>query len=313
MRIKVLKILKHAGFSPSFLVEGCCSITELLPQSSRSGIYVLHFSDGHYYVGKSVGINRRFAQHKLAFGDILGLSFKSVALSRLNRVERETVELLEGNGARLKNVHLVAVSHAASGFTELMKTADQERWLRDLSFVHCSGKRQRTTERFDIYRRRLQKLRSDPAFAEVRELLRVYVPRAIPSICASEGNFWSLTVLPRGALVRVNLYGHEVLTVYRDEEGVHYSFHLARSPLVPKSLRANFDDRLDITGHRYAAGPADQIQAVLSDTSTAIRFICREDVGIALRRYNLNLMRKGISPWGRYHCFGFATEVLRSG
>ena len=74
-------LLEERGFPAPYTIRGRASIADLFPQGQRCGIYVLHFSDGEYYVGQSADIIRRYTQHSKIHADIEKISFKQATLS----------------------------------------------------------------------------------------------------------------------------------------------------------------------------------------------------------------------------------------
>jgi hypothetical protein len=83
------KLLLKQGFSPPIYVEGIPSQSLLFPDAKTPGIYVLHFTDGARYVGKSVKVAKRFVQHLATHQDIMAVSFAEVPEKDLTRKERE--------------------------------------------------------------------------------------------------------------------------------------------------------------------------------------------------------------------------------
>jgi predicted GIY-YIG superfamily endonuclease len=134
--------LSELGFAKSRRIEGRSSVADIYPAKlNRCGIYVLHFSNGEYYVGQTVDIVRRFAQHSHTHKDIESISFKKVARKHLNIEEENAVRHLETAQLRLRNIQLVSFSYAKTDFELIMSPEDQERWLNDTSFFDLAGNR----------------------------------------------------------------------------------------------------------------------------------------------------------------------------
>ncbi len=311
---KVISLLRSSGFEFPRWVEGCASITELLPEANTSGIYVLHLNDGFRYVGKSREIARRFSQHSANFVDIKALSFRHVAQDKLDEVERDTVSLLEDAGVKLRNILLSSFTHAESSFSELMPLPLQEKWLSDTKFVDIDGQRTMDEALQARYESRFKNLCQMPNAEQVIHFLHCYLPAAIPAILRTEAKYWAISCLPPAKLkvfCRVNIYWQEVLTVFEDAGDLLFSFHLAKSGLSNNFLKT-VGPIADVTNHRYAPGGSDQINIVMQGGKEAIAFLKHGEVLSAVRKFNLNLMRKGLCQYARYHCYQLASNALET-
>lgn len=308
----IFKALREFQFNPPTYVEGCGSITEFLPDTRKSGIYVLHFGDDTYYVGQSVEVARRFSQHVPNFEDIRAISFRPVAISQLSYIEKQTVHLLEDIGVKLRNILLSSFTHAKTNFAEIMSESEQEKWLSDLSFVDLRGLRRVDEDLRRKYSVRYQTFINDPKADEVVQFLRCYIPVGIACILQGEASYWAISCLP-GANVkvfcRVNIYWQEVLTIYEDKGTLFFSLHLANS-LAPIKLTEIEKNNFEITDHRYFPGGDDQINFIFIDLHTALTALKNQGIQNAIRRFNLGLMRKGICQYGRYHCYDLADKII---
>lgn len=149
--------LKTLGFPRPKVVSGQTSVAKLF-RSKHCGIYVLHFANGEYYVGQSIKVVSRFAQHRHNHVDIEKISFKSVARKHLNVEEQAVVRHLETNGFRLRNINLVIFSYGNTDFDLIMPRTEQERWLDDLSFIDLDGERYVDEALRGRYRKKYEKL-----------------------------------------------------------------------------------------------------------------------------------------------------------
>lgn len=311
---KVISLLRSLGFEFPRWVEGCRAITELLPEANTSGIYVLHLNDGFRYVGKSREIARRFSQHSANFADIRALSFRHVPQDKLDEVERDTVSLLEDSGVRLRNILLSSFTHAESSFSEFMPLPLQEKWLSDTRFVDIDGRRTMDEALQARYESRFKRFCQMPNAEQVIRFLHYYLPAAIPAVLRTEAKYWAISCLPPAKLkvfCRVNIYWQEVLTVFEDGGDLFFSFHLARSGLSNNFLSPG-GPIAEVTNHKYAPGGSDQINIVMQGGKEAIAFLKHEDVLSAVRKFNLNLMRKGLCQYARYHCYQLSSNALET-
>jgi hypothetical protein len=318
---KLSKLLATLGFRPALYVQGRCTIADLIPPDRRCGIYVLHFADGEVYVGQAVDVTRRFSQHARIHCDVNGVSFAHAAAAELDERERVAVHTLEGNGYRVRNIVLASAPSFESDFDQVMPEQDQQRWLGDLSFADRSGPRVVSPELRRKYGRKFERFRSIPGCEVVMDLLRQYVQTGIPVYRKSEVSFWAVSCLPsfrdlNGAvLARVNIYQQEVMNVWTDQDGMKVHINLARTALTERygqSLRSFFrtyplvrdDDCL------YKPGGHDQVRLAVAGVDRAAALLTDEAVLKGIRTFNLRLMRKGTTLFGRFHCFNLADRLV---
>ena len=311
---EVISLLRSWGFEFPRWVEGCASITDLMPEANTSGIYVLHLNDGFCYVGKSVEITRRFSQHSANYDNIKGLSFRNVPLEQLECVERETVSLLEAYGVKLRNIMLSSFTHAKSSFSQIMSLPMQDKWLSDIRFVDLDGQRNIDRTLQARHEMRYKKFCQSPHSERVIQFLHHYLPSAIPAVFRSEGKYWAISCLPHAKVkvfCRVNIYWQEVLTAFEYHGDLFFSFHLAKSRLSDDVL-SPVGAIVEVSNHKYAPGGSDQINIVLQGSTDAITFFKREDTLSAIRKFNLNLMRKGLCQYSRYHSYQLSSKALET-
>lgn len=306
------ELLVSLGFpAKPFGVLSRFSIADLVKPGKRCGIYVLHFTDGYFYVGQSKDVTKRFVQHRRSdsHDDVDSIYFKQVPEPALDEEEADVTEQLEAANVRLRNILLVSWNGGEADFDEIMPSDEQERWLADLSLSgDADFKRLVDDELRSKYRRRFERFQAHPQHEQVVEILREYVKFGIPAARRGEVSFWSVSCWPsKGLFARLNLYWQEVLSIYATEGGsTVISFHLAHSPLsqLPEAEQNSFFLRyasLEDANHRYRPGGADQMNLYISQTEV-LRFIRETSVLQAIRLFNLRLMRKGPSNWNRNHC-----------
>jgi hypothetical protein len=84
-------------------VAGVQSVARLLPTArSRCGIYVLSFSNGEYYVGRTVNFMNRFQAHRRNHGDITEVFFYRKAKRDLVRDEYAATNAMQVAGLLLR-------------------------------------------------------------------------------------------------------------------------------------------------------------------------------------------------------------------
>ncbi|MCA1622697.1 MAG: hypothetical protein LC778_02675 [Acidobacteria bacterium] len=206
------------GFSQPHHVQGRASIADLFPLGKRCGLYILQFSDGEIYAGQALDVTRRYVQHCKVHCDIEKISFKRVAKKNLNEEERTLIWMLEHEGHRLRNITFTSIPRGESDFDLIMSAKEQERWLKDTSYVDLSGSRVVDPELRRKYRRKFQRFATMPYSDEVTNVLRKYVHAGIPAPLKSELSFWGCSCLPSYSYTnetvfsRINLHWQEVFT-----------------------------------------------------------------------------------------------------
>lgn len=312
-------ILTSLGFRKPVLAPTEGSITaSFRSQARRCGIYVLRFANGEYYVGQTVDITRRFAQHRKRHGDIAQVSFRPIGRRSLDFHEAQLIWLLELKGFRLRNIDMTSILITEPGsFDELMDAEHQQRWLTDCSFVDLGGERVSVKGSDGVYKERYATFKSMALYKDVFPVVHAYVRNALPAARSGEASYWQTSVLPPGyaVLVRINVNWQEVFFVNTTDDGVVFFITASR-----KLLQQAFGDDLALLSRRYAgieleeihyrAGGSDQITAWLWDAPSALRFVNDPEVLPAIRHYTLRLMKKGKSPWARFHNFDLVTDIL---
>lgn len=308
-------------FSQLYCVEGRASIADLFLPGKRCGLYILHFASGEIYAGQALDITRRYIQHRKVHDDIEKLCFKQVAKGKLDEEERALIWTLESNGSRLRNIMFTSIPKGESDFDLIMSAEDQEKWIKDTDYIDIKGSRVVDAELRRKYSRKFQKFAAMPRFGEVVDVLHCYVQAGIPAFLRSELSFWSCTCLPAYSnpsvkiYSRVNVGWQEVFTAYEYENDFYISLHLARSPLeeaLGESLSHLLKKypSLEITGHYYEPGGHDQINLEVQGKDVAQEFIRLRDIVLAIRLFNLRLMKKNACIYSRYHCMDLADRLI---
>lgn len=313
-KISINNLLNKSGFTPPFYVEGCKNIKDFLPESSKTGIYVLHFSDGTKYVGKSKEISRRFNQHSNNFEDIVALSFKEVAFNKLDIAEEQTVRLLEKYKVKLRNILLSSFTYKKTIFFDLVTEQDQEKWLTKLDYNSYKGKRIVSDEIRERYKNKFAKFMKDSASEKVINFLKIYLYIAIPFPIKTELSYWVISCLPGSSIktfCRINLFWQEVLTAFEDNKELYFSFHLMKSEISDNTFDKILDDNCEIYDHKYKPGGEDQCNLIVKSYKKAVDILKEDEIRIAIKKFNLNLMRKGNCQYSRYHCFDLADIIVK--
>lgn len=310
------------GFLQPHHVQGRASIADLFPSGKRCGLYILQFSDGEIYAGQALDVTRRYVQHRKVHCDIEKISFRRVAKKNLNEEERALIWRLEYEGYRLRNITFTSIPRGESDFDLIMPVEKQEQWLKEVSYVDLSGSRVVNPELRRKYSRRFQRFTTMPFANEVINVLRQYVHAGIPVPLRSELSFWGCSCLPsysypdETVYSRINLRWQEVLTASEYKDEILFSFHLALSPLEEafgeslSPLMKKFPS-LEATDHFYEPGGQDQINLIIEGAESAELFMQQKEIVLAIRLFNLRLMKKGACTYSQYHCMDLADRLTR--
>lgn len=309
-------------FSHPHHVQGRDSIADLFPSGKRCGVYILQFSDGEIYAGQALDVTRRYVQHRKIHCDIEKIRFRRVAKEYLDEEERSLIWTLEREGYRLRNITFTSIPKGESDFDRIVSAEEQERWLKDTSYIDLSGSRIVNLELRRKYSRKFQRFAALPYFNEITEVLRKYVHAGIPAPLRSELSFWACSCLPSYSYSnvtiysRINIYWQEVFTASTHKGNTKFSFHLALSPLEEafgESLSPLLEKfpSLKTTDHFYEPGGQNQINLVIEGADSANIFLQQKEIVSAMRLFNLRLMKKGTCAFSRYHCMDLADRLIR--
>lgn len=313
----VERLLIDRGFPQFEGTRGRASVADLFKPGRRCGIYVLVFSDGKAYVGQSVDVVRRYAQHLRVHQDIEAISFKSVAPEDLDEAEQTLIRLSERAGHQLRNVVFSALPPLESDFDLVMSPDEQERWLSDPDLVDISGARFTNDALRRKYEAKYLRFRAQDGTGKILEQVRCYVRRGIPAMKRTEVSFWSISCLPSYAdpeitlFLRVNVYWQEVMTMFREKNSGAdcFSLHVAKKPIEEDAKLCRGIAGVEILEHQYAPGGHDQVSLVgPSEMFDAV--MARPCVKRAIREFNHRLMKKGPCNFARYHCLDLADVIF---
>jgi hypothetical protein len=310
------------GFSQPHHVQGRASIADLFPSGKRCGLYILHFANGEIYAGQALDVTRRYVQHAKIHGDIETIYFRRVAKDRLNDEERALIWMLEQNRHRLRNIAFTSIPKGESDFDLIMSVEEQDKWLKDPNFIDSGGSRVVNPELRRKYSRRFEKFAAMPRYGELVDVLRCYIPAGIPAFLRSELSFWCCSCLPSYSNPNVKIYSRvnvgwqEVFTAYEHGNYLYISLHLARSPLEEafgESLSLLLDryPTLEVTNHHYEPEGQDQVKLEIRTANLASEVILSNEIVLAVRLFNLRLLKKSACIYSRHHCMDLADRLTR--
>ncbi len=329
-RQEIERVIYELGFTRTYSVQNRNSIIDLFPKK-RSGLYVLHFSNGEYYVGKSVNVVNRFLQHRQNHHDIEKISFRSLANRDLHLFEeRHATFHLEKCGFALRNINNVTFSYAAeTDFDKVMSKEEQKRWLNDIEFIDTEGKRGKRPRIGDAYQLRYEKLITLPFSSEIISVVRDYIHNSIPAIKHGEATFWNCSCLSnknKSRYVRINVGGQTTFDAYLVDNEPYFVWYLTRSLAedVFGIALNDIDDEsgetltfenypemeVDISNSGLSKGGVDQVLIGVSGLENAHYWIHDTYMMTAVRMFNLGLVQKGPCLWGKNHCFELADRLV---
>ena len=315
-------IIKELKFTKNYYVEGRTSIADLFVPKRRCGIYLLHFSNGEYYVGQAIDVTRRYVQHSKIHDDIQRISFKEIKKEKLNEIERKTIKEFESKRLPIRNISLTSIPKGESDFDLIMPLNYQEKWLSDLSFFDTTGKRPVAGEQRRKYQKKFKDFENKPYSQQCIIVLSRYLKAAIPAIKRSELSFWCCSCLPSYSYnpkikvySRIIVYKQDVFTVYSFNKNLWFSWHLSRSPLEAKWGRSLSGIRfcypkIEISKQFYPSGGTDQLNIIIKGKESAFKILQNEIILSGIRLFNLRLMKKGACMFSRYHCFSLADKII---
>lgn len=303
-------VLDQLGFTKTFDVRHRTSISDLLLERGRSGLYILHLSDDSYYVGMSIDVCKRFQQHRLRFGDIERLSFKRLPkqIALLRAEERQTIHILDSHDIPLHNKVHISLPYGSSEFDILLTPEEQEIWLessQNPSDMHINERPQIETTKLLSDQRKLQKFRQLTEHKAISQLLRTYITTTVPVYFRSEGRFWAMSCLPstfggwRAAVV--NMSTMEAFVVFKDGSCF---INLAGSVFSQAYSDSAFFKRYpqtELHTSNYQAAGFDQLNIRCHDLATSLAVIQDPSIQAAARLLNLSLVRQRATLHSRAH------------
>ena len=324
--------LARLGFSEIWDVSGRPSIALLVREkklNSRTGIYLLRFSDDAYYIGRAVDVVRRFSQHRRIHGArIVGFAFQKCAKKTLETRERDCIHLGESLGIPLSQTLDKTTIYGQADLDEIIVPAAAAQWLNDP--IKRPENAERAVFKYDLGRQArdahmLKCLESRTDYLQLVKLLKLYVDTTIPVPRLSEHDFWSVSCLPSTnkktwpRLFCVSAHVMELFVVghYRNEESRIWGFvNLAESVIVEKY--PNADDLIDHfgeievhQGRLYKSAGYDQLQIAFFGVDTAEALLRDSMIRKACAQLNYNVMRKGVNTYAKFHCSALADVILQ--
>lgn len=115
----VQSLIEPLKFEPFQQVTYRPSVSDLFKSGRVPGLYVLAFSDGAFYAGKTNDLKLRYVSHYRNHGDINFLSFKHLAVELQDLEEKPLIQMLKNNGILLRKSSLLAIQIRPANSTRL--------------------------------------------------------------------------------------------------------------------------------------------------------------------------------------------------
>lgn len=316
-------VLGKFGYVDAQDVTSRTSVADVFSTKSRCGVYVLKFHNGEFYAGKTKDIARRYGQHRNTHNDISLLYFRSMLESDISSFERELIWELERRDFRLRNIEFTSMPKGESDFDDIMDLELQKKFSTDPSFCFFGNDRNNDEIIRSKNDRRVSRLMHYNVYPDASGMLKSYLLNCVPALLTSEMSFWSATCMPDyaqtngGVFIRVNAFWQEVFNIYSFDESLYCSIFMCRAPIVKKfgsglvganRFRRAFDD-VQIGERRYAPGGQDQISIIASKASLA-QLLSDSVILLAVRVFNMRLMKKGPNNFARSHCYAMIDQIL---
>lgn len=187
------------------------SVASSLLGSNRRGIYIYRFSDGTWYVGKSVDVVKRHGQHLhdyrhdpefegLAITDVWFMEVgPALGDAFLNEQETATIKYADRAGWDLHNEQKTGHPHGNEDFEAVLEGSETLAfpWERPTSPKWALGPSARLgQEDSSSVAWRLSRLRGAGFYGELREAVDEYLRLTVHEAAATAGFLWSVSALP---------------------------------------------------------------------------------------------------------------------
>lgn len=317
--------LKAEGLEAILAILGFAPPTANLVPPKKSGIYVLHLSDGRFYVGQSVDLTARLATHRRNYPTLQHVSLLHLPRTKavLNDREVETIQILESRGVPLLNIVHASITHQSSPFDDLVFPDDQRRWLADPTTLPTGPRAAIPADlraKQAIKFKRLQQ-RSDAK--RIVACLRQYVAACIPASARTEPAYWSVSCMPStnaSTWPRIACFNSNTMEVcvvghFKDNPRQIWAFvnisNLAFRTAYPQDapfLAVYPSATIDHVG--YVAAGIDQVSIEVVGIDQLERLLRDPGIVAAARLLNLHLMRKRTNLYARFHCYDLADKLI---
>lgn len=313
-RFEVERVLAWAGFGEFRHVSGRLGVSDLFDQKRRTGVYVLSFRDGSYYVGKATDVTGRFRDHRDKKDPIEGMAFREVPAKLLDRVEQDSITALELLRVPLKNITSTRAGAASERLESAWATMDEiRRFSADRAWNDLSGNPLSDRDRRAKLHDRFYRLMQRPDVDEIIEAFALYLARCVPLPARTVLGRWVISALPGGyelsAIANLTIGWQWSAVAFEGPEGSMMQFY-GRGSVLRRTFGRNLENLAgcDVYIASEVMGGTDQLRLVCRPAE-ARALLEKEPVVHALREVTLDLMQRP-TPHAQHHCFDLADAIL---
>ncbi|MDQ0278787.1 hypothetical protein QO003_003090 [Arthrobacter silviterrae] len=291
------------------------------PEESRTGIYVLTFSDGYRYVGQSLNVVNRFSSHRRRWDDITHIAFRAFMPDELNAREREVLAAIERQGHNVRNLDLAGHPGGDSLLDVVMEEEAQAEWLDSVSPEPTDAPRYLAATRRMAGLQKFHQLMARPDAEGLISAAATYISLAIPWPSQTEGRFWTATAMSttgrrpdRRRLITISAQNAEVLVIGETttNSGCEVTGFLnidKGATSIDRWLQRHGIDAVVETASYGTIGNVSRIH-FSGLPSLALLFAEGSPIAKPAKTLALNLMRKGPSMYTRFHNDHLADAVF---
>ena len=313
-RFEIERVLFWAGFSEFRRVSGLLVVADHFDPERRTGIYVLRFRDGSYYVGKATDVTSRYRDHRDSKDPIEEMAFREVSKRNLDRVEQDTICALECLRVPLKNIALTRGGASPDRLSNAWATDEELRhFSTDRSWNDLTGAAIDDPVRRSKLHDRFQQLVSRPDAATIVEAFGLYVLRCIPFPARTVYRRWVISALPGGyyphALANLSIGWQWACVAFEGDDGPFLQVY-ARGSVLKRAFGRNLENLAGCEVHvaTEVMGGTDQLRLVCRPAELS-DLLSKAPVVYALREVAIDLMQRS-TPYTQFHCFDLGDAVL---
>ena len=320
-------IMSSIGYGTTNKIENRTTINDIFYKKDKCGVFILHFSDGSYYVGQALDIPKAYTRIKREHHDITHISYKNVKPEHQTEQKIHAIQMIEKKH-QLRNITLSSFPKPEHEFDLIITPEEQAIWLSEANPVPSYTL---TTPHNSLrykYKACFQKLMADEFFNDkILPVMKKYVALCIPEPYKTQIDYWGCTCFPDGhgdedkleVYSRINLYWQEVFSagqiVVRDKTRPLFTWHLSKksySLLTVNEKEAKFIKIYSIkfSDHFYEKGGEDQFKITVHSTEDALALLDDRLIVNSIKQFNLRNMRRGPQVYARYHCMDLADLIM---
>lgn len=289
-----------------------------LKEPRVSGLYLLEFANGTYYVGESVDLRSRMSGHRSAWGsEIASVRIRRWAASKqdLRRYERVLTHELEAVHVPIRNVLNASITSGVNALDELVDEPSQRAWLADPAVYNGRDRTplKELTAQSVQYSTAAQRFREHPRCDDATSVLRRFLERCVPVPRVTEFQYWSVSTgtyrssqFPRVFCVSVGKMEVCVVSADKAHAGQLAGFVTVRASVLDGRVSTRkFARRHPGVVRRppkYLDAGGDAITLVAPSLEAFSALVDDTDVSAAAGALVLDLMRKHFCVYTRYHC-----------